>query len=194
MDDAIKRFRARRDVRLKKRLDEEEWVTIKGTHVMVDDDGQVSKGPVALKGKFKYTKAKKEAGPQNGEPSKAKKKSGGGDGKDLKKKVGGEFENKMKEIMGKDQDADLDGEWGRKMKEAPIGTEFYIQKDGGEMVYKVSKNGPKYWSVENIENGYSKQAGSYGLYYIWDIMAEGEIIDKPKNKPIPKWPRTGGWI
>lgn len=47
--DSVAEFRKRRDARLKKRLDEEEWVTIRGTHVMVDDNGQVSKGPKALK-------------------------------------------------------------------------------------------------------------------------------------------------
>ena len=44
----IDEYRKRREVRLKKRMDEE-WVTMRGTHVLIDDDGQVSKGPEAVK-------------------------------------------------------------------------------------------------------------------------------------------------
>ena len=52
MDKSIERYKARRDERLRKRMDDD-WITIKGTHVMVDDDGQVSKGPAALKNEVK---------------------------------------------------------------------------------------------------------------------------------------------
>lgn len=44
----IEKYRQRRDARIKKRMDEE-WVTIKGTHVLIDDDGQVKGGPDSLK-------------------------------------------------------------------------------------------------------------------------------------------------
>ena len=40
----IEKYRKRRDARVKKRMDEE-WVTMKGTHVLIDDDGQVKGGP-----------------------------------------------------------------------------------------------------------------------------------------------------
>lgn len=48
MDNAINKYKQRRDARLKKRLDEE-WITMNGTHVLIDDEGQVSKGPSTLK-------------------------------------------------------------------------------------------------------------------------------------------------
>ena len=48
MDNAINKYKQRRDARLKKRMDEE-WITMKGTHVLIDDEGQVSKGPSTLK-------------------------------------------------------------------------------------------------------------------------------------------------
>lgn len=46
--DAVEKYRMRRDARLKKRLDDE-WITINGTHVMVDDNKNITKGPAALK-------------------------------------------------------------------------------------------------------------------------------------------------
>lgn len=52
MDDAVKRYRDRRAERLRSRQKEREddqWITMKGTHVMVDDGGQVSRGPDKLK-------------------------------------------------------------------------------------------------------------------------------------------------
>lgn len=48
MDDSIKRYKQRRDERLKKRMDDD-WITMRGTHVLIDDEGQVSKGPSNLK-------------------------------------------------------------------------------------------------------------------------------------------------
>lgn len=50
--DHIKKFRMRRDERMKNRLDDE-WKTIKGTHVLIDDEGQVSGGPDSLKSLIK---------------------------------------------------------------------------------------------------------------------------------------------
>ena len=47
--DSVKKFRQRRDARLKKRMDEEVWKTINGTHVMVDEEGNITKGPEELK-------------------------------------------------------------------------------------------------------------------------------------------------
>lgn len=44
----IEKYKHRRDARLKKRLDDE-WITIKGTHVLIDDGGQVEDGPDSLK-------------------------------------------------------------------------------------------------------------------------------------------------
>lgn len=52
----IERYRNRREER-KKRLDDE-WKTIKGTHVLIDDDGSVTKGPDGLKAVIKKTGAK----------------------------------------------------------------------------------------------------------------------------------------
>lgn len=49
MKDEIKRFRERRDARIKAKRADEEWITMHGTHVLIDDDGQVSKGPETLK-------------------------------------------------------------------------------------------------------------------------------------------------
>ena len=48
----IEKYRKRRDARIKKRMDEE-WVTIKGTHVLIDDDGQVKGGPDRVKSLIK---------------------------------------------------------------------------------------------------------------------------------------------
>ena len=47
--------------------DEEVWKTIKGTHVLIDDDGNITKGPEALKnlGKEKSTGISKEMKPEN---------------------------------------------------------------------------------------------------------------------------------
>lgn len=44
----IDEYRKRREARLKKRMDEE-WVTMRGTHVLIDDEGQVKGGPDSLK-------------------------------------------------------------------------------------------------------------------------------------------------
>lgn len=44
----VEKYRRRRDARMKKRMDEE-WVTMKGTHVLIDDDGQVKGGPDRVK-------------------------------------------------------------------------------------------------------------------------------------------------
>ena len=49
MKDEIKRFRERRDARIKAKRADEEWITMHGTHVLIDDEGQVSKGPETLK-------------------------------------------------------------------------------------------------------------------------------------------------
>ena len=46
---AIYEYRNRRQDRIDgKRLDDE-WKTIKGTHVMVDDEGSIAKGPESLR-------------------------------------------------------------------------------------------------------------------------------------------------
>ena len=50
--DSVMAFKARRSKRLDARsvkLDDEEWKTIKGTHVMMNDNGNVVKGPERLK-------------------------------------------------------------------------------------------------------------------------------------------------
>ena len=44
----VEKYRLRRDKRMRKRLDDD-WITVNGTHVMVDDKGEVTKGPDALK-------------------------------------------------------------------------------------------------------------------------------------------------
>ena len=51
MDDAVKRYRIRRDARIaaKKARADDQWITMRGTHVLIDDGGQVSKGPEKLK-------------------------------------------------------------------------------------------------------------------------------------------------
>jgi len=48
MDDAVKKFKQRRDERMKKRMDEE-WITMKGTHVLIDDEGGVKGGPERIR-------------------------------------------------------------------------------------------------------------------------------------------------
>ena len=61
--DAVEKYRMRRDARLKKRLDDE-WITINGTHVMVDDNKNIMKGPAALKNapkKREKTKLERDA-------------------------------------------------------------------------------------------------------------------------------------
>lgn len=51
MDDSVKRYRERRDARIKERRArvDDQWITMRGTHVLIDDGGQVSKGPENLK-------------------------------------------------------------------------------------------------------------------------------------------------
>ena len=46
---AITEYRKRRAERLDKRRLDDDWITIKGTHVLVDDEGQVTSGPEKLK-------------------------------------------------------------------------------------------------------------------------------------------------
>lgn len=46
--DVVNRFRRRREERIKRRLDDD-WITINGTHVMVDDDKKIVKGPERLR-------------------------------------------------------------------------------------------------------------------------------------------------
>ena len=51
MDDIVKKYRMRRDARIaaKKAHADDQWITMRGTHVLIDDGGQVSKGPEKLK-------------------------------------------------------------------------------------------------------------------------------------------------
>ena len=72
MDESVKKYKERRDSRLKKRMDDD-WITIKGTHVMVDDDKNITKGPEKLRGLSNKNRAikvedlpEKEAAPKNG--------------------------------------------------------------------------------------------------------------------------------
>jgi len=57
---SVEKYRSRRKARLDTRgiRADDEWKTIKGTHVMVDDGGQISKGPESLKN---LSKGKSEA-------------------------------------------------------------------------------------------------------------------------------------
>jgi len=73
--DTVEKYKARRDARLKKRLDEEEWITIKGTHVMVDDDGQVSKGPENIRNTIKNSGGYKPRSGGNGKKPGVKSES-----------------------------------------------------------------------------------------------------------------------
>ena len=63
--DHVEKYRKRRDARMRKRMDAEQWKTIRGTHVMIDDEGQVTKGPENLKklvnGSGGYSPEKKSA-------------------------------------------------------------------------------------------------------------------------------------
>ena len=49
--DCVKEYKKRRDGRMKAKAgrEDDQWITMKGTHVMIDDGGQVSKGPDKLK-------------------------------------------------------------------------------------------------------------------------------------------------
>ena len=49
--DCVKQFKERRDARLKAKngREDDQWITMSGTHVLIDDGGQVSKGPDKLK-------------------------------------------------------------------------------------------------------------------------------------------------
>ena len=51
MDNAVKEYRKRRQARLdaRKVRQDDDWITIKGTHVMVDDDRKITKGPERLR-------------------------------------------------------------------------------------------------------------------------------------------------
>jgi len=60
MRDAVKAFRLRRLRRLKSRFDEEDWVTIKGTHVLIDEEGNVTGGPDNIK-KTQFKRAQPSA-------------------------------------------------------------------------------------------------------------------------------------
>ena len=72
MDDSVKRYRERRDarVRAKKARVDDQWITMRGTHVLIDDGGQVAKGPDNLKNVVKQG---------GGYKSKAERKYGSSD-------------------------------------------------------------------------------------------------------------------
>lgn len=46
---AITEYRSRRQARIDQRREDDEWKTINGTHVMVDEGGQITRGPEKLK-------------------------------------------------------------------------------------------------------------------------------------------------
>ena len=72
MDDSVKRYRERRDARIKERRArvDDQWITMRGTHVLIDDGGQVSKGPEKLRNVVKQG---------GGYKSKAERKYGSND-------------------------------------------------------------------------------------------------------------------
>lgn len=51
MENAVEKYRKRRQARLdaRKARQDDDWITIKGTHVMVDDDRKITKGPERLR-------------------------------------------------------------------------------------------------------------------------------------------------
>lgn len=72
MNDAVKKYQERRDarVRARKEREDDQWITMRGTHVLIDDGGQVSKGPEKLKNVVKQG---------GGYKSKAERKYGSND-------------------------------------------------------------------------------------------------------------------
>ena len=57
MDDSIKRYKQRRDSRIKEKANaDEEWITMKGSHILIDDGGKVKAG---AGGKFNGTEYKR---------------------------------------------------------------------------------------------------------------------------------------
>lgn len=57
MDDSIKRYKQRRDARIKEKANaDEEWITMKGSHILIDDGGKVKAG---AGGKFNGTEYKR---------------------------------------------------------------------------------------------------------------------------------------
>ena len=48
---SVEEFNKRRDARMRAKdgREDDQWITMKGTHVLIDDGGQVSKGPDKLK-------------------------------------------------------------------------------------------------------------------------------------------------
>lgn len=73
MVDAVRRYKARRARRLRVRMDEEDWVTIKGTHVLIDEEGNVTGGPSNLRSRqFKNAKPSARAKRQATAPKQKK--------------------------------------------------------------------------------------------------------------------------
>lgn len=101
MEDHVKRYRERRDARIKARKarEDDQWITMKGTHVMIDDGGQVSKGPEKLRNVVKQGGGyKSKAERKYGSNEKFSKSLNGGW---TQKNSGGNLESKIKKYLVK---------------------------------------------------------------------------------------------
>lgn len=155
--DHIKKFRIRRDERMKNRLDDE-WKTIKGTHVLIDDEGQVSGGPDSLKSLIKNSggfkpgtkkAAKKETA------AKAKDVAAKGFGDDINKAVG-DLKQSMRDKKGT-LTADAKKQFSSVVKDilpkAPVGTALAFSDHGAEKGLKCVKTGDNSWTTSYTRDG-----------------------------------------
>lgn len=173
MDKSIERYRERRDARLKKRLDDE-WITIKGTHVMVDDDKKITKGPENLKkmssGSNKAIPAKnlsaKESTPlRNGSRTVSSKKGSGEAPSTGVKETNGEYEKipyRARAAGGKyatpEENKQRRETISRFMKEAQTGDVYKVGGGVGSSgaEFKVIERGDGKKYLQWKSDGYSK--------------------------------------
>lgn len=201
MDESIKKFKQRRDARLKKRLDDE-WITIKGTHVMVDDDKNITKGPERLKsGANRAVPAKnlppKESTPlRNGSRVVSEVKGSGTEG-EQKGRAYPVPKDMSVGAMKKAYDRAVDG--GKDPTDvlkgytrgSEVGARITIGGDKGDSYTKVGENK---WKPDNAHS--ARSASGYDddrelALKIGNAFLNRENVnaDKPDKKPSERKPR-----
>lgn len=153
MGDEIKRYRERRDARMKARADED-WITMKGTHILIDDEGQVKGGPervrklVGESGGYRNRKEREMNAPNaNNKPPRAGKyiesleklKKGTAKADDWKKQLKsmadkGEIPASI--TGSKEQQAEVMKEVNNLYQKPDIDHTFYDQGDGAYIIWK----------------------------------------------------------
>ena len=201
MDDVVKKYKIRRDARIKKRMDDE-WITIKGTHVMVDDDKKITKGPERLKsGPNRVAPAKnlpsKESTPlRNGSRTVSSKKGSGETPSTGAKKIGGETRSrkmrspsylKISDGMTGNITKDINGEWAKNVNEFVDGTTFSV-KTGNRWHDEVETytRTPEGWSYERTVDGKSMDKWDSNskamLSQMWNSINDGIVLKQSEKK------------